>query len=65
MTDRVVQGREAVAELEVWLRVLPLPALLPLLLTNSVNKMSVGDRIVTESESEDVSFLMHMCLTIF
>jgi hypothetical protein len=64
MTDRVVQGREVVVELEVWLRVLPLPALLPLLLTNSVNKTSVGDRIVTESESEDVSTLTHSCLTI-
>lgn len=64
MTDRVVQGREAVAELEVWLKVLLQPASLPLLLTNWVNRMSVGDQNVTETESVDVSSLVHMFLMI-
>jgi hypothetical protein len=44
--------------------VLLLPVLLPLLLTNWVNKMSVGDQTVTEIVSVDVSYLGHVCLMI-
>ena len=43
----------------------PLLVLLPLLLTNWVNKMSVGDQTVTEIDSVDVSFLMHIWFMLF
>jgi len=44
--------------------VLLLLASLPLLLTNWVNRMSVGDQTVTETESVDVSFLVHILLMV-